>query len=164
MDAEEQLALLEACAGLREERRTISSERVRRSLAAVELRILQVLPPVTRKRISAQLLAVSVQALDRWIRNGDLAARQVSERVSHHGIPTDYLVDIATLRRGGSHMDLGPSIAQVNAERRLSRDLVDAHHLTIAVNALAAGRSARRDVPATCSTSNTSTGVPTTSN
>ncbi|MCZ4495949.1 MAG: hypothetical protein JWM25_532 [Thermoleophilia bacterium] len=148
MTTDEQYELLESIVALRVEADSCP-ERVRRSLAAVEKRLLSTLPHVTRKRIAARVLGVSVQSLDRWARSGDLPLRPISSGITHMGIPTAFLVDLgAELRRDASDASgrLRDGLTQVHEQRARNRSVQDAHNLITAVHALARGvRTAREE-------------------
>jgi hypothetical protein len=92
--SDETLELLESAVALRVEGRNVP-ERVRRTLAAVESRLVDVIGPVVRKRVAARLLGCSVQALDRWIAKGAIPVQPISDDAKRIAIATDSLVGIA---------------------------------------------------------------------
>lgn len=148
MNSDEQLELLTAAVSLRVEGRA-ATQLVHRSLAAVERRLLDLVGPLVRKRVAAQLLGVSVQALDRWSGRGDIATAAIREGSSRHAIPTDELVALAcevriAQRDGDVGQPLHTAVMALRRRRHLAREARNAHNLIVAGGTImAAARRAR---------------------
>lgn len=127
--SDETLELLESAVALRVEGRDVP-ERVRRSLAAVESRLVDVIGPVVRKRVAARLLGCSVQALDRWIAKGTIPVEPIAEGSKHVGIPTDVVIGIAAELGDTSRARLGNAVDAWNVRRRRVNEYVTARNLT----------------------------------
>lgn len=141
MTSDEQLALLQSAVALRVEGRNVP-ESVRRSLAAVEARLIDVSGPLVRKRVAARLLGCSVQALDRHVAKGSIPVEPIAEGATRTAIPIHSLLDIAY-----EHALAGGTLAdaiEAAAVRRLrTTEFVTARNLNFFAHQIAQAAAGR---------------------
>jgi hypothetical protein len=137
--SDETLELLESAVALRVEGREVP-ERVRRSLAAVESRLTDLVGPLVRKRVAARLLGCSVQALDRWIEKGAIPVQPSRPGSTHMAIPTNIVVDLAAEQRWSGRVGVRVPVEPLRERYRRDADVRDAHNLCVAIHQIAAGR------------------------
>ena len=130
MKADEQLEILESLVALKLEERVVS-EGVRRSLVAVQERMIDRLLPTTRKRVAAKLLQISVPALDRWIQEGLLATVASPSAPSRSELPTRELVAVAAEARTvhhvtGSSRPVGVALRSLREQRWREHEVANA--------------------------------------
>lgn len=137
--SDEQLELLESAVALRIQGREVP-ERVRRTLAAVEARLIDVIGPLVRKRVAARLLGVSVQALDRWVAKGELPTEPIAEGSGRKAVRTDALLDVAyelSLLRQRGEGTVGTAIAARRVRWEREAEIRDADQLNVDLHLIA---------------------------